>query len=361
MFTSQTAKPLLFNIQKQYTGWNSERISRHIAYWAFWLLLYATMNSSNSNHSFGEWMRVELVIMTVKLPYTYFMIYFLVPRYLLRQQYYGFIWWTLVATSIGGTIIWSFYYYYWPSLIEYPTGGRFMCSSYFYKAIDLVYISTFPVIYKLYQHYLQQEAKNREMVEQKLHAELELLKHQLQPHFLFNTLNNLYSLIITNNKNSADVVLRLSNIMSYMLYECNAKFISLDKEIEHLKNYIELEKIRYGKRLSVSFEEGGDINGKMIAPLLLIGFVENAFKHGAGKQVDGAWIRLNLWVDKTTMYFMIENSVDRNEQQTKSTIPIKGGIGLNNVRKRLELLYPEKHHLKIESNDTFLVHLQLEL
>jgi two-component system, LytTR family, sensor kinase len=351
----------MLTIEKIYTSWSWQRIYRHVAYWFFWLLLYASVNSTNSQSGFGFWLVVELLIMTIKLPYTYMMIYFWVPKLLIKRKYYQFFLWAFLATLVGGTIVWSIHYYYFVDLIHYSRPAQFFSPPFFYKALDLVYVATFPIILKLQQFYQQQEQQNREIVEQKLNAELELLKNQLQPHFLFNTLNNLYAMILTSDKNATKAVLHLSSMMSYMLYECNGSAIALDKEIEHLKNYIELEKIRYGKRLNISFEFGGDIKSKSIAPLLLFGFVENAFKHGVGKNINDAWIRINCWANNETLDFLVENSLCKNEVDDIETINTNGGIGLQNIKKRLGLIYPERHTLKIEDDETYLVHLKLNL
>jgi two-component system, LytTR family, sensor kinase len=351
----------MLTIEKIYGGWSKQRAYRHIAYWFFWLLLYASVNSANSQSGFGFWLIVELLIMTIKLPYTYVMIYFLVPQLLIKRKYYQFFLWALLATVIGGTIVWGIHYYYFVDLIHYSRPTNFFSPPFFYKALDLVYVATFPIILKLQQFYQQQEKQNREIVEQKLNAELELLKNQLHPHFLFNTLNNLYAMILTSDKNATKAVLHLSSMMSYMLYECNGATITLDKEIDHLKNYIELEKIRYGKRLNISFEFGGEIEGKSIAPLLLFGFVENAFKHGVGKNINDGWIRVNCWAKNETLDFLVENSLCGDEVDAIETINTNGGIGLQNIRKRLSLIYPERHSLKIKNDETYLVHLKLDL
>ena len=349
----------MFNFGKIYTGWSTERVLRHVAYWCFWLLLYSTVNSEKVPMFWG-WVKVELVIMLVKLPYTYTMMYVLVPRFLIRQRYLIFFCWAMVITLLGGELIVLIYnYYVGPVLFYKPINLDF--SGFFYKTIDLVYISTFPVIYKLHQFFVQQEKQNQQIVEQKLQAELELLKNQLQPHFLFNTLNNLYGLVLTNDKNAGRAVLHLSSMMSYMLYECNAKSIALQKEVAHLKNYIELEKIRYGDRLQVSFESGGEINETWIEPLLLSGFVENAFKHGPGNNLQPSWIRINLWVQNGELDYLVENSMHAPESGTEEPAQASG-IGLDNIKKRLLLIYPGRHHLKIEDNaETFLIHLKLRI
>jgi two-component system, LytTR family, sensor kinase len=350
----------MFTIEKIYTTWSKQRIQRHIAYWCFWLLLYASVNSTNSVSGFGSWIQVELMVMLIKLPYTYLMIYVLVPYFLLKRLYFHFFFWALLATAIGGLAVWSIHFYIFSDFLHYTNSEKFFSATFFYKSLDLLYVATFPIILKLQQFYQQQEKQNREIIEQKLNAELELLKNQLQPHFLFNTLNNLYAMVLTNDKNAGKAVLHLSSMMSYMLYECNGNAIALEKEIEHLKNYIELEKIRYGKRINISFECGGDIADKNIAPLLLFGFVENAFKHGVGKNINEAWIRINCWVKSDKLDFLVENSISIDDDN-KENIKTNGGIGLQNIKKRLALIYSQKHDLSIVSNETYQVHLKLDL
>ncbi len=346
------------DLEKIYTVWNGERLSRHVVYWGFWLLLYATVNSGHNGQFFLLWVGVELVIMCIKIPVAYFIMYVLVPKFLIRRRYFLFFLGVLGVATVGGFAIWTNYYYFVIEFWGHTRPASFWTLSIVYKTLDLMYIAAIPSIFKLYQFFAQQEKQKQQVTEQKLHAELELLKHQLHPHFLFNTLNNLYGMILSQHPKAAEVVLHLSNLMSYMLYECNSPLIGLEKEIEQMKNYIQLEKIRYGNRLQVSFECGGDLEGKEIAPLLLMGFIENAFKHGVGSQIEQSWIRVNLWVRGSEMDFTVENSFP--EEKGETTIG-KSGIGLRNIQKRLELLYPEKHHLKIEKNETYWVRLKINL
>lgn len=351
----------MLQIEKTYDSWTSERIARHILYWSAWLLFYVITNSSyHDKPSVFGWFTLELIVMCVKLPFAYFVIYFLVPNYLLTKRYQQFFIVFFIAATIGGLANWT-QYYYWlnPYFFDMVSKG-FWCPKIAYKVLDLIYISSIPTVFKLYQRQAMQEKRATQLVEQKLGAELKLLKNQLHPHFLFNTLNNLYSMVLTKHPNAADVVLRLSDMMSYMLYDCEKKWIDLEKEIDNLQNYIELEKIRYGKRLDISLETGGDVKGKVIAPLLLLPFLENAFKHGSEKSLATSWVRINLWVKEQELTFLIENSL--SEVSQSEAIPLmQSGVGLTNVRKRLELLYPEKHALEIVHEDTFFVKLKLVL
>ncbi|MCU0355850.1 MAG: histidine kinase [Cytophagales bacterium] len=219
-------------------------------------------------------------------------------------------------------------------------------------------IAGFATAIKLSKHWYLKQKALQQTEKEKLTAELQLLKAQLHPHFLFNTLNNLYALTLAKSDQSPEVVLKLSGLLSYILYECNVPEVPLKKEIQILKNYAELEQMRYGSRVEVSLNFTGDIEHKTIAPLLLLPFVENAFKHGSSEQIEQAWISLDLSVEEKILKFKLINSKNEDAPMESN----RGGIGLQNVRKRLELIYPGRHELKISAqNEIFVVNLTLEL
>jgi LytS/YehU family sensor histidine kinase len=178
---------------------------------------------------------------------------------------------------------------------------------------------------------------------EKLSAELKLLKSQINPHFLFNTLNNLYVLTLNHSKSAPLMVHKLSELMSYMLYDSNQAEVSLDKEIQYIKNYIDLEKIRYGDRLDVTLNIYGTTEGIMVAPLLILPFVENSFKHGARNQLHNGWIHIDIELQDNTLTLKVENSKpDFQDDHGKAS-----GLGLTNVRRRLAHLYPNRHWLQL--------------
>jgi LytS/YehU family sensor histidine kinase len=200
----------------------------------------------------------------------------------------------------------------------------------------------------------QREARIRQALEQeKLSTELAWLKAQINPHFFFNTLNSLYSLTLARSEKSAEMVLRLSHLMRYMLYEASANTVSLKDEIAYIENYISIEQMRFADRLDLSFQYSGDTSGQLISPLLLLPFIENAFKHGI--RDSSGWITINLKVDDNFLYLKVENSY---------TIPVKAkepGLGLANVKRRLELAYPGKYELNIrQSENIYSVDLKLQ-
>lgn len=211
---------------------------------------------------------------------------------------------------------------------------------------------------KFFKYWYTEQQQKLKAEKAKVTAELELLKAQLHPHFLFNTLSNLYSLVYEKSDNAPQMLLRLSGLLSYVLYECKADEVLLSREISVIKDYVSLEKERYGERLDLSLNFSGDIEDKMIAPMLFQPFIENAFKHGTSEQLGKVWMSIDLSVKKNQLYFKILNSFDTNTSMNNAY----EGIGINNVRKRLELLYPERFQLQTEKeDDIYVVTLILEL
>jgi sensor histidine kinase YesM len=176
-------------------------------------------------------------------------------------------------------------------------------------------------------------------------AELALLKSQINPHFFFNTLNNLYGLTVEKSDDAPNVVLKLSEMMRYTIYMGKEDLVPLKEEVEYLHNYIELHKIRYQKSVDIQFEHENTSDFK-IAPLLYIIALENAFKHGVERLTENAYIHINISTDNGSILFEIENNFEKLETTQNA------GIGLDNLRQRLQLLYPKKHQLSIENNDS---------
>jgi len=193
---------------------------------------------------------------------------------------------------------------------------------------------------------------------QNLRLELDFLKSQVNPHFLFNTLNNIQSFIVQDNKTkSIELIGRLSEFMRFALYECDEEYIDLDKEISMLNDYVELEKVRCDDRVSISFVASGNFDDFMIPPLLLMPFVENAFKHGADNQLDKSWISIIISIQNNTLKLNVSNNFSLNEHNEKP-----GGIGLQNVSKRLQHYFAGRFSLTaVAKNDTFEADLSIKL
>ncbi len=188
--------------------------------------------------------------------------------------------------------------------------------------------------------------------QQEKEAELKLLKGQLNPHFLFNTLNNLYGLSVMKSDKLPSLMLKLSDLLRYSLYETKESFVPLEKEIQYLENYIALEKIRLENKTNIQFDKTGNFSDKIIAPMLLIVFVENAFKHLEITKNKLSIVNVNLKIENDKLIFNCVNTFDETEISIPNIETGKSGIGLQNAKKRLDLIYPNKHILKIEKENS---------
>ena len=211
---------------------------------------------------------------------------------------------------------------------------------------------------KYYKDWYKKQKQSEILTLENTQAELQLLRAQVHPHFLFNTLNNIYSYALTESPHAAELVDKLSGMIDYMITEGEKSYVPLEKEIRLIKDYIGLEKVRYGDRLDMHIEIKGDYKHKIIAPLLMIPFVENCFKHGASKMRGSQWIKMQIEIKDSQLNFKLSNS----KPDEPMNLDNKRGIGLANVKKRLKLLYPANHILKIEStNESYHVFLQVAL
>ena len=207
--------------------------------------------------------------------------------------------------------------------------------------------------------FYKNQQKFLKLNEQKKIAELTALRNQLNPHFLFNTLNNLYALALEKSNKTPDVIERLSDILDYILYRCKENYVPVQKEIELIENYLSLEKIRYGSRVAVTFDHQIDSDVKISPLLLLLTLVENAFKHGVAQELKKAEINISMTTDEKDIFFSIYNSKASSSVGGKSEN--EESLGLNNVKQQLELLYPSSHDLRIsDKEDCYEVTLRLE-
>ncbi len=226
--------------------------------------------------------------------------------------------------------------------------------------IAYIVITSLVKLSKGWFRYLETKDELQRLETEKTTAELSALKSQVNPHFLFNSLNNLYSLALDNDERTPGIILRLAQTMRYLLYESNADFVPLEKEIEHLSNFVEMQRLRVGEKAKISFEVTGNPANKQIAPLLFLPLVENGFKHGVKGETEGAFTKTLLQVLDNQLVFKTENNKGEVDDVEKSSAA--GGVGLQNLRRRLDLLYPNKHHLEITDGiETFTVVLKIDL
>jgi sensor histidine kinase YesM len=228
---------------------------------------------------------------------------------------------------------------------EYPF---FVAMSYIYA----ITFASFGVIFRLTENWVTKEKS----IKQNLQSELALLKNQINPHFLFNTLNNIDSLIKSNVDRASETLVKLSEILRYMIYDTNVDRVLLSNEIKHIESYVDLQKIQFANVELVFLSTQGKVDNIMIAPMLFIPFVENAFKHCNVKSIQNA-IRINFTIDNKMVNFECTNLFDKFHKITKDSA---SGIGLNIIKRRLELLYPDSHTLIInEVNNNFKVSLSI--
>jgi two-component system, LytTR family, sensor histidine kinase AlgZ len=238
--------------------------------------------------------------------------------------------------------------------IKYLGSPRFA----FTHSITTIFIIVFVGMLKFVEDWFELEAKKKEIENEKLIAELRFLKAQINPHFLFNTLNNLYYLATVNSPKTPEIIDKLSQMMRYMLYDSNHPKIAITKEIDYMKNYIDLEKLRLENKLPIKFDIKGEIDNKQIVPLIFITFLENAFKHGVSNASKSAFINISIEITANKCTYRVENSkLTKPENHLE-----KSGIGLQNVMRRLELSYPNKYNLEVSGTDkTYSIDLSLTL
>jgi sensor histidine kinase YesM len=325
------------------------RLTQHLLFWIV-VTLYLMGGFKSRFESLGEALKHSLLYLPGHLFMVYTFLYFLIPYYLLKRRFLLFFIFLVPVFVIAAL------YIRFVDTMAYSTREIFADPRIFLHAIFATFnICGIAVAIKLFKYwYLEKEAKQQAQ-QANLTSQLELLKSQVHPHFLFNTLNNLYSLTLERSDDAPAVVLQLSGLLRYMLYECNADRVPLTKEIEIINDYIKLERIRYGDRLEVSTSYTGEIKNRMIAPLLILPFLENSFKHGASEQIEQCWISLDLSVMDNTLNLKLINSRRHSDSA-------KRGIGLENAKKRLDLLYSSAYLLKITPDEEiFTVSLSIQL
>ncbi len=321
------------------------RVALNIFFWASFLLIPTFLSMSNLGHGEEHYhsnFRAQALFAIFYSIIIYTNNLVLLPQFFQRRRYAFYFAMITVFISVWAVLQAKYDYLFYGCNCLLPlTGDRFAIAGFQISAFVIAFAAA-----KLVRDYLKREDEYQTLDKLRLENELNFLRGQINPHFLFNTLNSLYAFALEKSEKVPEFVLRLSEIMRYMLYESNEKFVPLEKEINYLKNYIELQKIRMEDRGTVNFMVEGDPSEKSIAPFLLINFVENSFKHSQDSQINDIYIDVTLRIEHQEMHFRtINNTSDRPDEPG-------GGIGLKNVKKRLELLYADCYDLHISSTGT---------
>ncbi|MDP4281885.1 MAG: histidine kinase [Bacteroidota bacterium] len=288
--------------------------------------------------------------------YFYLNYLILIPRFLLRKKIFLFILFLVLGWITIGLIDIAYHYIYFNCFFikrPHPPYYKFLIFT-IYPALFALAVS---LSIRITGYWLKAEKQKKEMENEKLISELAFLKSQINPHFLFNVLNNICSLARKKSDDTENAIIKLAQIMRYMLSDSKNEKVGLEKEVEYLNNYIELQKLRISDKVDIQFQIEGSPDSKMIEPLLLIPFVENAFKYGISYLEDsGIYIGLRILEDR--LFFSVENKIRKKEP----SMPVESGIGLKNVIRRLDLLYPGQHKLTIQDNgENYIVNLEIKI
>lgn len=328
-----------------------KQIGQHALFWLVYSLLISTLIGLNSSQPFIFVFTHYIISVPAYALFAYPLVNFVVPLLLNKKINYGLIlMMAMLATTLSSIFILVlqhllFYGLIWPKALE--PEAWFTAKQLLQNVLPIWIPAMFLAAQKYMFEWAKESKAKSELEKENLQTELKMLKNQLNPHFLFNTLNNLYTLALMKSDKTPEMISRLSDMFQFILYECNAPSITLGKEMSLINNYVELQQLRYGERLLYSIESDVDIENFRIAPMMLFTFVENCFKHGSGSDPGVPWIKLSISKKKDSLRFIAENS---KPQKNDSFIEKNGGIGLENLRKRLDLLYEDNYELIIDNN-----------
>ncbi len=340
---------------------------QHLTFWIALVILFTSFRTVRNVDIILSWKTVlfELIPFSGVATAVYLNLKILLPKYLSAKRYIIYIISLHGITLFNALVVYLIFSIFGPFVEDFihgPHPNRWMFFP-AYMTMQMIFISL-----TSFFHFVRENNRLAEIAltvteieSNRLKAELNSLKAQINPHFLFNTLNNIYSYSLFKSEKTPEMILKLSGLMNYIIYECQDDQVDLNKEIDFIHNYMELEKMRVEETLEIKSQIQDSQTDFQIAPLLFVPFLENAFKHGANIQSQQPYIRLQMDVSESGhLHFECENLKDDDELTELSEKT--GGIGLENVQKRLELLYPENHKLNIDrETNRFLVKLDIQL
>lgn len=325
------------------------RLALHILFWLVYFSvtlfneLYLTSDFA-LNDDYGHFFRIflcEINLLLIKIALVYYVLNAYLHRWVARPKKAGLIVEGLLVFLCTVVLYRLVIHFVNWKLILHETPPRLTIQSltarFFYSALEIIQVLTIAATIKLFRMRLRAVENEKELIRERMKAELDHLKSQINPHFLFNTLNSIYSLALVQSEKTPELVSRLSDMLRFMLYESDKVFIPVKDEISLIEDYIDMQQIRFENRVSITRSFQTDDPELLIPPLLLFPFIENAFKHGVGGKGDGAFIDVALQIKKAHLRMRVKNSVFHESVGAET----HHGIGLNNLRKQLALLYRE--------------------
>lgn len=360
--------PFIFSDESKY------RLQRHLLFWACWWafqsILYSFVAFAKPFDYTGRLQISTIEALFYLGPHlflSYSLMYWVIPRYLLKGKYVATVM-SVLLLFLATAVFSAFVGVYVLDFVRRTVLGAVynppahVIRTNFSLALlaglrGAITIGGLAAAIKLMKYWYVKEQRNLQLQKENVTSQLQVLKAQVHPHFLFNTLNNIYAHTQDTSPKASRMIAGLSDLLRYMLYECNQPLVPLGKELKMLRDYILLEQIRYGNQLDLNIDLPDHTNDLQIAPLLLLPFVENCFKHGASHMLEQPWISLHISLDGEWMKMKLLNG-----KPPHAALASSSGIGIHNVIKRLGLLYPGKHQLSIaEDEEVFIVNLKLQL
>jgi sensor histidine kinase YesM len=355
----------------------SDRIKRHLLFWAFWSFYFTMVRFLNpmayiQRGHFENFFLVLFEAVVMLIPQTilvYSLIGFVLPRYVFTGKYFRAAIWFLVFLFLTFTVT-ALFIVYVPLFkqVNFPNvRNAFKDRPTLASKIFLAYMSSLQgaltgaalaASFKIFKHYYVKNIRNQQLQKENVEAQLQILTAQVHPHFLFNTLNNIYSKAQTESPGSAKMIIELSHILRFIMDEAKHALVPLENELQMIQDYIDLEKIRYDDKLDLYCSFPSNTENVLIAPLLLLPFVENCFKHGASKILRNPWVNLKLELQNEILIMKLMNGKKERLREHNGRV----GTGIANVKQRLNLLYEGRYELQIsEDEEVFVVNLRIEL
>jgi sensor histidine kinase YesM len=356
---------------------SSDRIKRHLLFWFCWWLYSTTMHAANPMgrpeisyfRNIPFTMAEAILLLVPQVVLTYYMLYFVTTNFLLKKKYWLAFAWTIPGWFVAVLITMLMVKNLNAEILSFFLAGKYLVNTTrppvdnFFMGLMLASkaaptIAAMAVGIKFIKHWYLKEQRNMQLLKENAEAQLQLLTAQVHPHFLFNTLNNIYSQTQTESPLGSKMIMELSDLLRYILAEGNKPLVPLRKELAMIKNYMDLERIRYGNKLDLHVSLPDKTGNLHIAPLLLLPFVENCFKHGASKFLKFPWVNLKIELYEKSLTMKLINGKDLHQ----SSEITRSGTGINNVKKRLDLLYSGQHDLEIiDEPEVFVVNLKILL